>query len=76
MTMNCIQAEPLVGAYADGEVDALRSFSLKRHMSSCARCASTYTDILALRERIRAEVPVFTAPAALEARVRAMASAV
>jgi anti-sigma factor RsiW len=76
MTMNCKQAERLVGAYADGEVDALRSFSLKRHFADCAHCAAGYAQILSLRARIRAEAPAFTAPAALQARVRAMASAV
>ncbi|HSV17741.1 MAG TPA: zf-HC2 domain-containing protein [Casimicrobiaceae bacterium] len=74
--MNCKQAETLVGAYADGEVDALRGFSLKRHFTGCGHCAARYADILSLRARIRAEVPVFTSPAALQARVRAMASAV
>jgi len=74
--MNCQQVEPLVGAYADGETDALRSFSIKRHLARCPRCAAAHADILSLRARIRAEVPAFTASPALQARVRAMASAV
>ena len=74
--MNCKQAETFVGAYADDEVDALRGFSLKRHFTGCGHCAARYAEILSLRARIRAEVPVFTSPAALQARVRAMASSV
>jgi len=74
--MNCRQVEDPVGAYADGETDALRSFSIRRHLARCARCAAAHADILSLRARIRAEVPSFDAPPALRARVRAMASAV
>ena len=74
--MNCKQVEGLVDAYADGETDALRSYSIRRHLAGCARCAAAHADILALRARIRAEVPAYAAPPALQARVRAMAGAV
>jgi len=74
--MNCKQAETLVAAYADGEVDALRSYSIKKYLLGCAGCAATHDSILALRARIRAEVPYFVAPPALHARVRAVVGAV
>ena len=74
--MNCKQAETLVAACADGEVDALRDHSIKKHLLGCAGCAATHDSILALRTRIRAEVPYFVASPALRARVRAMVGAV
>jgi len=74
--MNCKQAESLVAAYADGEVDALRSYSINKHLLSCAGCMARHHNILALRARIRAEVPSFAASPALQARVRAMVGAV
>ena len=43
--MNCKQLETLVAAYADGEVDALRSYSVKRHLHACAGCAATHRNI-------------------------------
>jgi len=73
--MNCKQAETLVAAYADGEVDPLRSYSIKKHLLSCAGCMARHHSILALRARIRAEVPSFAASPALQARVRAMVRA-
>src|ERR1700693_6023678 len=76
MTMNCKQAETLVAAYADGEVDALRNYSIKRHLLGCAGCTASYQSMLALRARIRAEVPYFVAPPTLHARVRAAVGAV
>src|SRR5437868_6099899 len=76
MTMNCKQAETMVAAHADGEVDALRSYSIKQHLLGCAGCAASYQSMLELRARIRAEVPYFVASPALHARVRATVGAV
>ena len=75
MTMNCKQLETLIAAYADGEVDALRSYSMKKHLHDCAGCASRHRSILALRARIRTEVTYFVASPALQARVCATVSA-
>jgi len=74
--MNCKQAETLVAAYADGEVDALRNYSIKKHLLGCGGCATSYQSMLELRARIRAEVPYFVASPALQARVRATIGAV
>ena len=74
--MNCKQAESLVAANADGEVDALRSYSINRHLLGCAGCASKHRGMLSLRAQIRAEVPYFVASPALQARVRATIGAV
>ena len=74
--MKCKQAEPLVAAYADGEVDALRAYWIKRHLRGCVGCTAKQHGILALRARIGAEVPYFVASPALHARVRATMGAV
>jgi len=55
--MNCKQPDAVVAAYADGEVGALRGYSIKRHLLGCADCRAKQHGILALRARIRAEVP-------------------
>jgi anti-sigma factor RsiW len=74
--MNCKQAEALVAAYTDGEVDALRNYSIKKHLLDCAGCAAIHERLVALRARIRAEVPYFVASPALQTRVRAAVGAV
>jgi anti-sigma factor RsiW len=76
MTMSCKQAEALIAAYADGEVDALRSYSIKHHLRDCSSCAARYRSVLELRERIRTEVPYFVAPPTLLARVSATVGSV
>ncbi|HXR55245.1 MAG TPA: zf-HC2 domain-containing protein [Casimicrobiaceae bacterium] len=70
--MNCDHAQPLIAAYADGELDALRRLFVEKHLRTCARCAEQHAELLALRRRLRAEAPYFAAPAALTERVRAM----
>jgi anti-sigma factor RsiW len=72
--MNCNEATPLVSAFADGEVDRLRSQSLRKHLDGCADCAAKYAAVLALRDRLRAEVPYFAASPGLRARVSAIAA--
>jgi anti-sigma factor RsiW len=74
--MNCKHLETLVAAYADGELDALRTYPMKKHLHDCAGCAARHRSILALRARIGAEVPKFVASPALHARVRATVAAV
>ena len=73
--MNCGDANRVLAAYADGEVDGLRAYAIRHHLRGCAACATTHHDVLALRTRIRAEVPRFTAPLALRERLRATLAA-
>jgi anti-sigma factor RsiW len=73
--MNCQQAEILISACADGEVDALRNYSIEKHLLGCAGCAAKHQSMLELRARIRAEIPYFAASPALHARVRATVGA-
>lgn len=68
--MKCDQAEPLVVAYADGEVAGLSRHSVEKHLRTCASCAAKHADVLALRARLRAEVPYFAPPPGLRERMR------
>ena len=68
--MRCEQAEPLVAAYADGEVAGLSRHWVEKHLRTCARCAAKHAEVLALRARLRAEVPYFAAPPGLAERMR------
>jgi len=67
--MNCNDAATLIAAYADGETDRLQGRSIERHLLACPGCAAKHAELLALRARLRAEVPRYSAPAGLRARV-------
>lgn len=73
--MNCNEAATLVAGYADGEIVGRRGDLLKKHLLGCAGCTTRYQSVLALRARLRAEIPYFPASPALHARVRAMLGA-
>jgi anti-sigma factor RsiW len=73
--MNCNEAGTLVAGYADGEIGGLQGRSIDQHLRGCTTCASKYQGVLTLRARLRAEVPYFTAPAVLRARVQALLAA-
>ena len=70
--MNCDEARTLVGKYADGEFDDIEGRSIEQHLRGCEDCTEKHQGVLALRNRIRAEVPYFRATPALRERVRAL----
>jgi anti-sigma factor RsiW len=69
--MKCAEAAASLAAYVDRETDWLHALALRRHLRGCPRCAAEHDGLVVLRARIREEVPRFTAPPALHARVRA-----
>ena len=72
--MNCNEAATQVVPYADGEVDSASGRLIEQHLRNCPACAAKHREVLALRARIRAELPYFTAPQALQQRLRTAAS--
>jgi anti-sigma factor RsiW len=69
--MNCHEATALLPAYSDGELDPVQSAAIEKHVFGCADCAVRRDELASLRSRIRSEVPYYTAPRALHARVKA-----
>ena len=67
--MKCDDAAALVARHADGELDALRRHSVGAHLRACAQCAAAYDRQLALRARLRTELPYFALPEGLAARI-------
>jgi len=69
--MNCKDAAALIAAYVDGETGRVQSRSIKSHLAACPNCAAEHDGLAALRARVRAEVPRYTATPALRARIHA-----
>jgi anti-sigma factor RsiW len=63
--MRCSDAQQLVHAYFDGELDLIRSLEVERHLRECAPCSGALQRHRALRERLRAQDVYEKAPAAL-----------
>ena len=69
--MNCHEAMALLPTYSDGELDAVQSAAMEKHVLGCPECSAQRDALSALRTRIRSEAPYFSASAALQERVRA-----
>jgi anti-sigma factor RsiW len=69
--MNCQQAKPLVGPYADGELEAATILELERHLGDCAGCARELQNLQGLKNALKADDLYFTAPVALRQGIEA-----
>jgi anti-sigma factor RsiW len=52
--MTCVEAEPLLGASLDGELDAQAALRIEQHLSGCASCSAQYRKLELLRQEIAA----------------------
>jgi len=69
--MNCDEAEILLHALIDGELDAGHAREVEAHVAGCARCAVALRDYRDLNKAIAGADLRFTAPAALRRRIEA-----
>ena len=51
--MNCAESRLLLHAHADGELDAVKSIELERHLKTCAVCASEKDSLHSLKAALR-----------------------
>jgi len=68
--MTCAQAQPLLSAYVDRELDITKSLEAEDHIRECKACAATLQQHEALRSALGAASLAFVPPAGLERRVR------
>jgi anti-sigma factor RsiW len=69
--MNCLQAEPLVAAYADGELDPVHALELERHLQDCPACTRAWRELQSLKKAVGREALYFPAPAELRSNLLA-----
>lgn len=69
--MNCRETQELKHAYADGELDLLRSLEIEQHLNGCGACSHAYQNVSELSGALKTAGLYFTAPADLKERVQA-----
>jgi anti-sigma factor RsiW len=67
--MNCAETSELMHAYADGELDLVRSLELEKHLATCATCSGAYESIRRLKTTLKSDPLYFKAPLGLERRI-------
>ncbi|MBI1762214.1 MAG: anti-sigma factor [Acidobacteria bacterium] len=71
--MICPEAQDLLHAYHDGELDLVRSLAFERHLQTCQTCAQRYQTQQALRSAITTGGLYYQTPAKLQRRVQSAA---
>jgi anti-sigma factor RsiW len=69
--MNCQEIEALKHAYADRELDLVRTTEIEHHLSDCRACSQAYENIRTLSAALKSSELYFKAPAQLKRRIRA-----
>ena len=72
--MRCDEAQNLLDAHVDGELDLVHSLAIDEHLAACPECAARKERVIALRGAIASAAPRYTAPPALAARLAASVS--
>ncbi|MEA2782121.1 MAG: hypothetical protein QOK29_3665 [Rhodospirillaceae bacterium] len=67
--MKCDNAEPLVHAYVDGELDVSGSIAIEDHLKGCAQCRALREEISTLRKQLRSGLESYPAPQGLRERI-------
>ncbi len=67
--MNCRDAEPLLHARLDNELDVAGAITVDHHLSECRACAAQYAALQHLKQEIAAAQPSFALSASLARRI-------
>jgi anti-sigma factor RsiW len=67
--MSCEDAQMLLDAYVDGELDLVRSVEIEKHVEGCQACARVIENHSALRSAVRSGALYYPAPASLGPRI-------
>ena len=67
--MNCREAEGLLGAYADGELDLVRSLDTEAHVRGCPSCTARLRRLENLHAVVSSQAPYYSAPPELRRRL-------
>ncbi|MGA7438039.1 MAG: anti-sigma factor [Luteibacter sp.] len=73
--MDCKTASDLLPLYFDGELDRATSREFEAHLDECTACQATLVELDALRRALRHDVPRYSAPDTLRARIEKSAEA-
>jgi anti-sigma factor RsiW len=73
--VNCREAEGLLCAYVDEELDLVHSLDLEAHVRECPSCAASLRRQEAVRGAVADHAPYYAAPAELRAAVERRAAA-
>jgi len=69
--MNCNEAQPLLGAYVDGELELSSTLALETHARACEPCRARIDSLRTLSHAVQRQEHYYTASAATKLRIQA-----
>ena len=69
--MTCDEAEVLLNALIDGELDAGHAREVEQHIAGCARCSAAFAAYQKMSQAVAAPDLRYAAPLALRRRIEA-----
>jgi anti-sigma factor RsiW len=72
--LNCREAEGLLGAYLDEELDLVHSLDVEAHARECAGCAARLRRLEAARTAVASHASYYAAPPGLRAQIERRAA--
>ena len=69
--MNCEEAQKLIPAYLDGELDLVKSLEIEEHLQGCQTCSQIVKNQQALRSALQGGSLYFRSPALLRKHIQA-----
>ncbi|MGC4054203.1 MAG: zf-HC2 domain-containing protein [Paludibaculum sp.] len=70
LSMHCGQVESLSDGFVDGDLAAMESLAVEKHLQDCAYCRDRIEDKRRWKQRLRDSVKSMTVPASLLLSVR------
>jgi anti-sigma factor RsiW len=66
----CPEAQTLIHAYIDGELDLTKCLEIEEHLAACPACAQAHADVQAVRTAVQNSSLFFQTPTGLAKRVQ------
>jgi anti-sigma factor RsiW len=67
--VNCVESQPLLGAYADRELDLVNALAVERHLKSCPRCGDAVRQVQAIHFALQDSQLSYAAPLSFRRRL-------
>jgi len=69
--LTCKEVRDLINAYADGELDLVRSMDIEQHLQGCSACSHIYRNLQTLKGSLANSAVYYRSPAGLQESIQA-----
>ncbi len=67
--MNCAEANKLINAYLDLQLDAAHAVKVEQHIDNCTKCMASYHELSNLQAKLKSHMAFYPAPDTLKKQI-------